>query len=126
VDKDRTVPIYEYACTSCSHEFEQLQKVSDAAPPCPECGEDVRKRVSQTSFQLKGTGWYVTDYKATPGSKSSGSTSPSSTGAGKDSDSTKGSDAKTEGPAPKATSESDKGSKEPKAAKKSGNKAEAA
>jgi len=43
--------------------------MSDPPPACPECGfADVRKRVSKTTFQLKGTGWYVTDYKSTPGS----------------------------------------------------------
>lgn len=59
-----TMPIYEYRCPVCAHEFETIQKVSDPKPPCPSCGhDDVAKKVSRTSFQLKGTGWYVTDYK---------------------------------------------------------------
>jgi putative FmdB family regulatory protein len=58
------MPIYEYRCTGCSHDFSKLQKVSAEAPPCPECGEtEVAKKVSHTSFQLKGGGWYVTDFR---------------------------------------------------------------
>lgn len=69
------MPIYEYQCPNCGHEFDKIVKFSDPSPPCPSCGHDeVTKKVSQTSFQLKGTGWYVTDYKSRPGA----STSPSS------------------------------------------------
>jgi putative FmdB family regulatory protein len=59
------MPIYEYRCQQCGHEFEVLQKVSDPAPKkCPKCGNlNLKKMVSNTSFQLKGTGWYVTDFK---------------------------------------------------------------
>lgn len=57
------MPIYEYGCPECGHEFSKLQKVSADPPPCPECGhDDVGKKVSKTSFQLKGGGWYVTDF----------------------------------------------------------------
>ena len=56
------MPIYEYQCPSCGHAFDHMQKVSDPSPACPACGGAVQKRVSQTSFQLKGGGWYVTDY----------------------------------------------------------------
>lgn len=70
------MPIYEYQCPNCGHEFDKIVKFSDPSPPCPSCDHDeVTKKVSQTSFQLKGTGWYVTDYKSRPGA----STSPSST-----------------------------------------------
>src|SRR5262245_23537037 len=57
------MPIYEYKCESCSAVTERLQKMSD--PPlkkCPKCGGKVEKIISRTSFQLKGSGWYVTDY----------------------------------------------------------------
>lgn len=57
------MPIYEYTCLKCKNEFEQIQKFSD--PPlkkCPRCGGKVEKKVSLSSFQLKGSGWYVTDY----------------------------------------------------------------
>ncbi len=58
------MPIYEYLCTKCGHEFDEIQKFSD--PPikkCPKCKGKVEKKLSAPSFQLKGTGWYVTDFK---------------------------------------------------------------
>lgn len=58
------MPIYEYRCTDCGHDFSKLQKVSADLPACPECGHDeVAKKVSKTTFQLKGGGWYVTDFR---------------------------------------------------------------
>jgi putative FmdB family regulatory protein len=59
------MPIYEYKCQNCGYIFEQLQKVTDdPLRVCPECGkEQLVKLVSNTSFQLKGTGWYETDFK---------------------------------------------------------------
>ncbi len=59
------MPIYEYVCTECSHELEAIQKMSDDALVfCPECsGESLRKKISAAAFQLKGTGWYETDFK---------------------------------------------------------------
>jgi len=59
------MPIYEYKCQNCGHSFEQLQKVTDEPlRTCPECGKkQLTKLISNTSFQLKGTGWYVTDFK---------------------------------------------------------------
>lgn len=58
------MPIYEYECSECQNRFEEMQKVSD--PPlteCPKCKGSLYKVVSRTSFQLKGGGWYATDYK---------------------------------------------------------------
>lgn len=59
------MPIYEYLCGKCGHDFEVLQKVSDAAlRKCPACGAlRLKKRVSKPTFRLKGTGWYETDFK---------------------------------------------------------------
>lgn len=59
------MPIYEYCCKNCGHQLEEIQKVSDAPLViCPECGKpNLEKMVSHTSFQLKGAGWYVTDFK---------------------------------------------------------------
>ncbi len=59
------MPIYEYRCSSCSHELEALQKFSDPAlTECPSCGTDnLVKLISAAGFQLKGTGWYATDFK---------------------------------------------------------------
>ena len=64
------MPIYEYRCTLCGHELEALQKFSDAPlVACPACTRDsLSKLVSAAGFQLKGSGWYATDFKGS-GSK---------------------------------------------------------
>jgi putative FmdB family regulatory protein len=57
------VPIYEYICAKCGERTEAMRKMSD--PPlteCPRCGGSLTKVMSSTSFILKGTGWYATDY----------------------------------------------------------------
>lgn len=57
------MPIYEYACLQCGKSHEIIQKFSDAPlEVCPDCGGEMKKLISNTSFVLKGTGWYVTDY----------------------------------------------------------------
>jgi putative FmdB family regulatory protein len=58
------MPLYEYRCGACGHEFEVLQKMSDRPiRKCESCGRLKAKRaISQTSFVLKGSGWYATDY----------------------------------------------------------------
>ena len=68
------MPIYEYRCSSCGHELEALQKFSDARlVACPACHANaLQKKVSAAGFHLKGSGWYVTDFKgggAKPASK---------------------------------------------------------
>ena len=56
------MPIYEYRCEKCGV-FEQTQRITDPAlERCPTCRRKVRRLISHTSFQLKGGGWYVTDY----------------------------------------------------------------
>ena len=56
------MPIYEYHCGKCG-DFEVMQKMSDKPlSTCPTCKRKVNKLISSTSFQLKGSGWYVTDY----------------------------------------------------------------
>lgn len=59
------MPIYEYRCSSCGHEQEVLQKLSDLPlTKCPACGKStLRKLVSAAGFHLKGSGWYATDFK---------------------------------------------------------------
>src|SRR4051812_35986958 len=59
------MPIYEYRCSQCAHELEALQRLSDAPLlTCPACGKDaLRKLVSAAGFQLKGSGWYATDFR---------------------------------------------------------------
>ena len=57
------MPIYEYQCSKCGEIFEAFQKISDAPlTECRFCRGKVEKLISQTSFQLKGSGWYLTDY----------------------------------------------------------------
>src|SRR5438477_4415798 len=69
------MPIYEYACAACGHQFEEWQKMSDKPiRVCPKCKKKkVEKLISQTSFTLKGGGWYSDLYAGPkPGAKSAG------------------------------------------------------
>ncbi len=57
------MPIYEYVCQKCSHHLEVMQKMSDKPlSKCPECKGKLEKIFSQSAFQFKGSGWYVSDY----------------------------------------------------------------
>lgn len=60
------MPIYEYECLKCGHNLEVMQKMSDKPlTKCPQCkASKLEKIFSQTAFQFKGSGWYVTDYSA--------------------------------------------------------------
>jgi putative FmdB family regulatory protein len=86
------MPIYEYECLQCGRNHEIMQKFSDTPlKTCPECGGQMRKLISNTSFVLKGSGWYATDYasnerkkaaeveKGTPDKKSSETKSETTT-----------------------------------------------
>lgn len=70
------MPIYAYRCSSCGHAKDVLQKLSDAPlTTCPACGaEAFSKQVTAAGFQLKGSGWYATDFKG--GGASSGGSKP--------------------------------------------------
>ncbi len=69
------MPLYEYECHQCKRRFELMQKFSDPpAETCRSCGGTVRRLISASAFQFKGTGWYVTDYAR----KSSGKEASSS------------------------------------------------
>jgi putative FmdB family regulatory protein len=60
---EKKMPVYEYQCTACGQIQEVLQKISD--PPCETCSHckgKLKKLISQSTFHLKGSGWYVTDY----------------------------------------------------------------
>jgi len=59
------MPIYEYQCEQCGHHFEMIQKITDSpVKQCPVCLQDTAKKlVSAAGFQLKGSGWYETDFK---------------------------------------------------------------
>ncbi|WP_333839844.1 FmdB family zinc ribbon protein [Pelomicrobium sp.] len=85
------MPIYEYRCASCGFQSEYLQKVGEPLMTvCPQCGqESFNKLLTAAGFQLKGTGWYVTDFKnsgakpvAKAESKEGGSSSGHACGAG--------------------------------------------
>jgi putative FmdB family regulatory protein len=66
------MPLYEYRCESCQHQFEVIQKFSDAPiAVCPQCsGGPVVKLLSSPAFQFKGSGWYITDYARKDSAKS--------------------------------------------------------
>ena len=88
------MPIYEYKCDHCGHQFEKLMRISADAPPCGNCGKDVRKLVSAAGFILKGGGWYKDHYglkSSSPGSESSSSSDSSSSESSGSSESSKAS-----------------------------------
>ena len=81
------MPIYEYRCGSCGHQQEFLQKVSDAPlTTCPQCGKpSLSKLLSAAGFQLKGSGWYATDFKNSgtkPAAKSGDAAKPAAESTG--------------------------------------------
>jgi putative FmdB family regulatory protein len=88
------MPIYKYKCEKCGSQVEVIQKINDAPlKRCAKCRGKLEKVVSRTSFQLKGSGWYATDYprKEAPTGKDKGSDTKGSDSKGSDS---KGSDSK--------------------------------
>lgn len=106
------MPIYEYRCEECG-DFERTQRITD--PPlqrCPTCRRKVQRLISSTSFQLKGSGWYVTDYARggksgdAKGAESKGAESKSGSET-KDGATGKGSGESAEKPAKKAASKSE-------------------
>lgn len=69
------MPVYEYSCKKCGKTHEFLQRFKDKPiNTCPECGSSMKKLISNTSFVLKGTGWYKTDYGVN--AKAKGSMTP--------------------------------------------------
>lgn len=78
------MPIYGYQCQACGHGFEVMQKMNDPAPgACPSCGQsDIRKQLSAAGIQLKGNGWYATDYKAGKKDADSSESGPQTGGCG--------------------------------------------
>lgn len=116
------MPIYEYRCGACGHEFEEWQKVSDApVRKCPQCHKNkVERLISLSSFQLKGSGWYITDYgrgghggggkKRPPDGDKSSAKKPSGDGGG---------DSSSDGEKPKASGKApEKASGKPSASTK--------
>ncbi len=115
------MPIYEYLCKKCG-EFEVTQRITDAPlAKCPTCRAKVTKLISSTSFQLKGSGWYITDYGRSGSKDKSSSSELKSESKSEGSGSTKSSESKssesktseTKAPASKSSESksSDKGTK---------------
>ena len=102
------MPIYEYSCKKCGKTIEVIQKFSDPIlKKHPGCGGTLTKLISASAFQLKGTGWYVTDYAR----KGKGGESESSKESSKESSSESSKEKKES--APKADASSKESSKEP-------------
>ncbi len=108
------MPIYAYRCASCGHSRDVLQKISDPVlTTCPVCGaEQFQKQVTAAGFQLKGSGWYVTDFR-----NGSGASAPAAApgadapAAGGDSAAPASSPAASPAPAPAPSGDSGSGSK---------------
>jgi len=103
------MPIYAYKCGSCGHAKDVLQKISDAPlTECPSCGASTfSKQVTAAGFQLKGSGWYVTDFRggsstAAPASGESKTDSKSESSGDKPGDSGKTETSSTKSDAPAA------------------------
>ena len=88
------MPIYEYRCSSCGHQQEFIQKLSDAPHTrCTKCGQETfSKMLTAAGFQLKGSGWYATDFK--------GSGKPAAKSGGGDSKAGESTSEKSSGPSP--------------------------
>ena len=94
------MPIYEYRCAACGHEIEALQKLSDAPlTVCPSCQKpELKKLLSAAGFQLKGSGWYATDFRnsgAKPAPKDKAAAKPTASADDGGTTSSSGSDAGT-------------------------------
>ncbi|MET3183121.1 FmdB family zinc ribbon protein [Variovorax sp. NFACC27] len=98
------MPIYAYKCSACGFAKDALQKMSDAPlTVCPACGASAfEKQVTAAGFQLKGSGWYVTDFRDGGGKKSEPATSPASGESSSSSSSSTTTAAPSPAPAPAA------------------------
>lgn len=101
------MPIYAYKCSSCGYAKDVLQKISDAPlTDCPECGKSsFAKQVTAAGFQLKGSGWYVTDFRNnSSGNSATGKAAPSEGGSSAGGESASSASAPASAPAAPATS----------------------
>ncbi len=96
------MPIYAYKCSACGFAKDALQKMSDAPlTVCPACGASAfEKQVTAAGFQLKGSGWYVTDFRDGGGKKSEPATAPASGDGAKHADSAPAASSPTAAPSP--------------------------
>lgn len=89
------MPVYEYKCTKCDKKFEVMQKITeDPLTVCSSCSGALKKLITNTSFVLKGSGWYVTDYPSSDRKKEKKTEKPA--GESKDTKSEAKTEAKTE------------------------------
>lgn len=125
------MPIYEYACAACGHEFEEWQKMSDApVRTCPKCKKKkVERLISRTAFQLKGGGWYADLYSSSkPGEGKGADKAESKADSGKDSaapakESTGGSEGSSKGAGKTGDTAGSSASTKKKSAKKAESRA---
>jgi putative FmdB family regulatory protein len=77
----KTMPIYDFQCTSCAHKDELMRKISESSIlVCPKCSKETfSKMLSAPSFQLSGTGWYASDFKDKKSNKTQTETDKSET-----------------------------------------------
>ena len=92
------MPIYAYKCASCGHAKDVLQKISDAPlTECPACGKDTfSKQLTAAGFQLKGSGWYVTDFRGGSGGTSAAATGAAASTASSESTASEGASSSTD------------------------------
>jgi putative FmdB family regulatory protein len=103
---EKVMPIYEYACANCRNVFEKWLKISESAEsaPCPQCGSQGQRIISNTAFVLKGGGWYVTDYGYRKGASENDQATANSPGTSPDS-TVSGDSGHSANPAPAAPSQ---------------------
>lgn len=100
------MPIYEYRCSNCGRETEEWQKITDpSVGVCNACGGPTSRLISHSTFVLKGSGWYVTDYARKDGSSCCSSTKAASPTDGASSDSVKPPTSEASTPASSTTSD---------------------
>ncbi len=81
------MPVYEYNCIKCNETFEVMQKISEGPlTVCSLCGGELKKLITNTSFVLKGSGWYVSDYPSPDRKKAREAEKPADTSKGSKTD----------------------------------------
>lgn len=104
------MPTYGYRCTVCGHEFERVQKMTDASiKECENCGQSVKKVLYPVGISFKGSGFYVTDYKGAGKEESTGATKADGSGGEASAKTDSDSAPKSDGAAAPATSGADAG-----------------